>query len=307
MVNLFLVFIYRLKLGYTQKSFLVIPFGDIELLMTSERFKFKRLIKPIIPESRVDGVVTDPCFGRLPGEWERFLVLCVLKRIPVFELMNFNEVFIGKVNLDHLTNNDHGVLAPSKIMMDIKQLIDILFIILILPVIIPLILMITLCIRVDSPGGALFIQKRVGYMGKPFNMVKFRTMVVDHGGSIFTEADESHRITKVGKIIRKFRLDELPQFWNILRGEMSLIGPRPESIELARWYEKEIPFFEIRHIVRPGISGWAQVKHGYAAGLDEMKEKIAYDLYYIKHFSPWLDMLILHKTIKTVISGFGSR
>ena len=147
----------------------------------------------------------------------------------------------------------------------------------------------------------------MGLGGRHFKMVKFRSMTVDHGGSHFTEKDESHRITRVGKIIRKYRLDELPQFWNVLIGEMSLIGPRPESAELAKWYQKEVPFFMYRHVVRPGISGWAQVMQGYAAGVDEMKDKLAYDFYYIKHFSFWLDLLIVFRTIRVIFSGFGAK
>jgi hypothetical protein len=293
--------------SYKQSLYFVIPLGDAQLLKTSDRFKFINLTRPLLPNSKLDGVVADLHSGVLNAEWERFLAQCALKRIPVLNSMHLNEAISGKVSLDHLSENEFGELAPSVMHMNIKMLSDILFLILISPVILPLMLLIALWIRADSPGGALFIQERMGYKGEPFKMVKFRTMVVDHAGSHFTEADESHRITRVGKIIRKLRLDELPQFWNVLRGEMSLIGPRPESMALARWYEMEVPFFNYRHVLRPGISGWAQVKQGYAAGVDEMKEKVAYDFYYIKHFSVWLDMLIWHKTIRTVLTGFGSR
>ena len=115
------------------------------------------------------------------------------------------------------------------------------------------------------------------------------------------------RITKVGKFIRKFRIDELPQIFNILIGQMSFIGPRPESLELSMWYELDVPFFSYRHVVRPGISGWAQVEQGYAAEVDGMNVKLEYDFYYIKHFSFWLDTLITFKTIKTILTGFGAR
>ena len=151
------------------------------------------------------------------------------------------------------------------------------------------------------------MQPRMGFNGRWFDVIKFRSMNVNQQGSHFTEVDEDHRITKVGQFIRRYRLDELPQFWNVLKGEMSLIGPRPESAELARWYDQEVPFFAYRHVVRPGISGWAQVMHGYAAGVDDMKDKLAYDFYYIKHFSLWLDLLIWYKTIRTVLTGFGAR
>ena len=191
--------------------------------------------------------------------------------------------------------------------MSTKRLIDLLFLILVSPIAVPLMLVIAFWIMLDSEGGPFYIQERMGLGGKYFKVVKFRSMTVDHSGSHYTEKDESYRITRVGKFIRKYRLDELPQFWNVLKGEMSLIGPRPESAKLAEWYQKEVPFFMYRHVVRPGISGWAQVMHGYAAGVDEMKDKLAFDLYYIKHFSLWLDLLIWYKTIKTVVTGFGSR
>ena len=303
----FLATLHVIKRNHKQKRFLAIPLGETLNLKNSDHYKFKRLTKPVLPKAYIDGVVADLHSGVLTAEWERFLAHCALKRIPIYNVMQLNETITGMVSIKHLSKNDFGVLAPSMLRMNIKQLFDILFILMVSPVILPLTLLIALWIRLDSPGGALYIQERVGFNGRLFRVFKFRSMVVDHGGSDFTEADESHRITKVGKLIRKYRLDELPQFWNILRGEMSLIGPRPESLALARWYELEVPFFQYRHVVRPGISGWAQVKQGYAAGVDEMRGKVAYDFYYIKHFSAWLDMLIWYKTIKTVFTGFGSR
>jgi lipopolysaccharide/colanic/teichoic acid biosynthesis glycosyltransferase len=119
--------------------------------------------------------------------------------------------------------------------------------------------------------------------------------------------DGDPRITKVGKVLRRFRIDELPQIFNILKGEMSWIGPRPEPEILTHWFTAELPFYRYRHVVRPGISGWAQVNQGYVSGLDGIGEKLQYDFYYIKYFSPWLDILILFRTIKTMLTGFGSR
>jgi lipopolysaccharide/colanic/teichoic acid biosynthesis glycosyltransferase len=121
------------------------------------------------------------------------------------------------------------------------------------------------------------------------------------------EYRNKQKITRVGYFLRKYRFDELPQFWNVLSGEMSLIGPRPEELSLALWYEREIPFFSYRYLVRPGISGWAQVMHGHVIGIDETKDKLSYDFYYINNFSLWLDFLIIYKTLGTILSGFGSR
>ena len=114
-------------------------------------------------------------------------------------------------------------------------------------------------------------------------------------------------MTRIGRFLRRTRIDELPQIWNILRGEMSWIGPRPEALALSEWYETELPFYVYRHIVRPGISGWAQVNQGHVAQLDQVFEKLHYDFYYIKNFSAWLDLVILAKTLRTIMSGFGAK
>ena len=119
--------------------------------------------------------------------------------------------------------------------------------------------------------------------------------------------DGDDRITRVGAFLRRSRLDELPQIINILKGEMSWIGPRPEAAVLSTWYTGEIPFYRYRHVVKPGISGWAQVNQGHVAGVDEVHRKLQYDFYYIKYFSPWLDSLIVFSTIRTMLTGFGSR
>jgi len=115
------------------------------------------------------------------------------------------------------------------------------------------------------------------------------------------------RVTRVGTVIRKFRLDELPQFWNILVGDMSLIGPRPEQVGFVEQFERDIPYYSYRHLVRPGVTGWAQVNHGYAADHEETRKKLEHDLYYVKHFSFWLDLLIAFKTVGTIFTGFGAR
>ena len=143
-------------------------------------------------------------------------------------------------------------------------------------------------------------------------MYKFRTMRPD-AGEVRTELDsfitqkDDQRITRVGRFLRRTRIDELPQVINILRGQMSWIGPRPEAAKLSEWYVEEIPFYRYRHVVRPGITGWAQVNQGHVAEIAEIKRKLQFDFYYIRNFSLWLDILILVKTIKTVVTGFGSK
>lgn len=303
----FMATFYVLKRGAHTLRLFCVPSGSVSTLKTTALIKFKPLHQPSLPKTKFDGVVVDFRDETLSVEWERFLSDCALKKIKIYNYIQLKESITGQVNVNHLAENNFGDLSPSEFVIASKRLIDFFFLVLVSPVIIPVILMIAIWIMLDSEGGPFYIQDRMGLGGRYFRMVKFRSMTVDHGGSHFTEEKESHRITRVGRIIRKYRLDELPQFWNVLKGEMSLIGPRPESAELAKWYEKAVPFFMYRHVVRPGISGWAQVMHGYAAGVDEMKDKIAFDLYYIKHFSLWLDLLIWYKTIKTVVTGFGSR
>jgi lipopolysaccharide/colanic/teichoic acid biosynthesis glycosyltransferase len=160
----------------------------------------------------------------------------------------------------------------------------------------------------DSAGPVLFWQERVGLSGIPFRMYKFRSMRVEaeEEGASFARKKDS-RITRVGSVIRRFRLDELPQFLNILMGEMSMIGPRPEQVCFARQFETEIPFYPYRHLVRPGITGWAQVNHGYATGSGEARDKLEFDLFYMKHISLSMDMLICLKTMRTILTGFGAR
>ena len=285
----------------------LVPLGEALSFSDTGQYIFTTLKKPQIQADQMDGVVADMHSDVLTPEWERFLSNCALEGIPVYNAMQLKEAITGKVNVKHLIANNFGDLSPSFFHQNFKRVIDIVFLVIAAPMIVPVMFMLAVWISLDSPGGPFFIQPRMGLGGKWFNVVKFRSMYINHEGSHFTQEGEDHRITKVGKIIRKYRLDELPQFWNVLKGEMSLIGPRPESVELAKWYDEEVPFFAYRHVVRPGISGWAQVMHGYAAGVDDMKDKLAYDFYYIKHFSLWLDLLIWYKTIRTVLTGFGSR
>jgi sugar transferase (PEP-CTERM system associated) len=175
-------------------------------------------------------------------------------------------------------------------------------------VFLPLLPFLALAIRLSSPGPALIRQTRVGLHGRPFSMLKFRTMRLhaEPDTAIWTEKNDP-RVTPLGGFLRKAHFDEIPQFWNVLRGEMGIVGPRPERPEFVQWLAKEIPFYELRHIVRPGITGWAQIRYQYGASLEETKRKLEYDLYYIKHLSIGLYLLILFETIKTSLLGRGSQ
>lgn len=244
--------------------------------------------------------------AELSDEWLKFLTDCALKQIPVYHSNRLLEILTGRVKIDHLTENELGSLLPSKNYQIIKRFLEIFLILISLPVTLPIMLITALLIAVESRGGVFFIQKRVGQGNQLFNMYKFRSMYVDTANDK-TTTDNDERITRVGKFIRKTRIDELPQFYNVLRGEMSLIGPRAEFDKFVKDYEKEIPFYSYRHIVKPGISGWAQVEQGYNFGVEASKEKLEYDFYYIKNYSFSLDLLILFKTIQTMLTGFGAK
>ena len=170
----------------------------------------------------------------------------------------------------------------------------------------PLLALIALAIKLDSRGPVLFVQERVGKHARTFKLIKFRTMhPTTHAASQWVR-DNNHRVTRVGKCLRKFRFDELPQFINILRGDLNLVGPRPHPVSNFDLFLKEIPYYALRSVVRPGVTGWAQIRYGYANDLSEETEKMRYDLYFIKHLSLWLDLRILIDTVKTVLFARGS-
>jgi exopolysaccharide biosynthesis polyprenyl glycosylphosphotransferase len=170
----------------------------------------------------------------------------------------------------------------------------------------PLCAMIALAVRLDSPGPLLFRQARVGVGGRHFVLFKFRTMHPTDTETTLWVKDNTERITRVGKWLRKFRLDELPQFVNILRGDMNLVGPRPHPVDNFELLAERAPFYSLRAVVRPGVTGWAQIRFGYANTLEEEIEKVCYDLFYIKHLSVWFDLWILVDTVKIVLFGRGA-
>ena len=223
-------------------------------------------------------------------------------------MKQISESITGRVQIEHLAENEIGTLLPSRVYSGFKRVIDVVAVLLTFPVTLPVMALTAIAVKLDSPGPILFIQNRVGQGNKTYKIYKFRSMCVDSekdGAKLAQSGDL--RVTKVGKIIRKTRLDELPQFFNVLKGEMSLIGPRPEQRAFVEKFEDEIPFYIYRHVVKPGITGWAQVIQGYASDADDTRIKIQHDFYYIKHFSLWLDILIVFKTLKTILTGFGAK
>lgn len=247
----------------------------------------------------------------IPAEWDRALADCALAGIPVYHTKHLAESLTGMVQLEHLSENSFGTLAPVSAFMTFKHVLDWILAATIGLILAPLLVLLAIAIRLDSPGTAIFRQARIGYRGKPFTVYKFRTMVSAKAGMSALDAaktqTEDKRITRIGAFLRRSRIDELPQIANILKGEMSWIGPRPEAQVLSKWYEGEIPFYRYRHIVRPGLTGWAQVNQGHVAEVEDVRTKLNYDFYYIKNYSPWIDLLIVAKTIQTILNGFGAK
>jgi sugar transferase (PEP-CTERM system associated) len=178
-----------------------------------------------------------------------------------------------------------------------------------LVVVSPLLPVISLLIKLTSPGPVLYRQKRIGKNGSVFTCYKFRTMGAGAEADIGPTwaSDDDPRITRVGRWLRRMRLDEIPQLWNVLRSDMGFVGPRPERPEFVAWLSREIPYYHLRHIIRPGITGWAQIRYQYGASPEESKEKLKYDLYYLKHLSLSLDLMIVLESVKIVLLGRGAR
>ncbi len=237
------------------------------------------------------------------------LYQCLPLKIHFSDLPSFYEKILGKVPissigeiwfLENLTESQKNFYEAAKRILDmVGSLICGIISLFFYPFII-------LAIKMDSRGPIFYTQRRIGLDGEIFKVIKFRTMIeaAEKDGVKWAQ-DQDHRITKIGKFLRKSRLDELPQLWNILIGQMSFIGPRPERIEFVQQLEKEIPYYQIRHIVRPGLTGWAQVNFHYGASVEDSIEKLQYELYYIKHRSFILDASIILRTIKIVLAASG--
>lgn len=256
---------------------------------------------------RYDAVVAD--FNELNGESERFITQCALNEIAVYDARAMYEAITGRVRLNRMTDNNLGSLLPTNPYKFFKTCFDGLMILVLSPLILALGVITAILIRLDSRGPIFYTQVRVGKGNQPFVIYKFRSMHVESGEqdpARFAQVDDL-RITRVGRIIRKIRLDELPQLFNVLKGDMAIIGPRPEQPEFVEQFDAYLPFYSYRHVIKPGITGWAQVHQGYAATADETQAKIEYDFYYIKHASVYLDIYILLLTARTIITGFGAR
>jgi lipopolysaccharide/colanic/teichoic acid biosynthesis glycosyltransferase len=293
----------RLRIG-------VVPAGQVEHLFRIPDVEWIELSTEADKNAAYEGIVAD-LRADIPDEWERFLADRALAGTLVMHVKQMEESLTGRVAIEHLSENNLGSLIPGIVYAKVKRLSDFAIAFAAVPLLAPLMLLVAVAIRLDSKGPIFFRQERMGYRGQRFRMFKFRTMRHGHGGSDAREEamtrDDDDRVTRIGRTLRRYRIDELPQILNILKGEMSWIGPRPEAVPLSLWYEDELPFYRYRHIVRPGITGWAQVRQGHVADVGDVLWKLQYDFYYIKNFSFWLDLLIIAGTVRTVLGGYGAR
>ncbi len=240
------------------------------------------------------------------------LLRCRVDGIEVMEGVSFYEMLTGKLIVEQI---NPGWLIFSQGFRKswgrrfFKRTWDIILSLIMLVLLLPLIILTALLIKLDSKGPVIFSQERVGQDRKPYRVYKFRSMVTDAeamSGPVWAQ-DDDPRVTRVGKVIRKLRIDELPQLWNVLKGDMSFVGPRPERDHFVNQLEMEIPYYGERFSVKPGITGWAQVSYGYGASVEDAIEKLNYDLFYIKNLSIFMDIMIIMRTVKIVLFGKGAR
>lgn len=319
------VLVYFLVKRMVKIKYAIVPGGNARDLAAMTSAHWTVLGSPEEYKTSFGSVVVDLRHNHQP-EWERFVADCALRGVPVYHTKQVKESLTGKVEIEHLSENMFGSLLPNLIYLRLKLTIDVIVAILVLPFVLAILAIAGTAILLTSGRPIFFKQKRMGFRGSEFTVYKLRTMQnacpsKDSSDSLpeqqerqdtigrdyaMTQSDDK-RITRLGAFLRKYRIDELPQIFNILKGDMSWIGPRPEAVVLSEWYENELPFYHYRHIVRPGISGWAQVNQGHVAEVDQVGEKLHYDFFYIKNLSAWLDFLIVLKTLRIISSGFGAK
>ena len=267
-------------------------------------------VEQIVAQEKIDRVILSLAERRGMMPVKQLLDL-KFAGVGVEDAHSVHERISGRIFLEHLSPSwlilSEG-FRKSWLLMLCKRASDIFVSLIVLILALPLMLLASAAIWIEDGRPFLFTQQRVGLRGKEFNILKFRSMYrnAEANGPVWASTDD-RRVTHVGRIIRQFRIDELPQLVNVLRGEMSLVGPRPERPMFCNMLQEAIPFFSHRHTVRPGITGWAQVKYHYGGSIEEAKTKLEYDLFYIKHLSILLDLVILFETAKVMLSGRGAK
>lgn len=233
--------------------------------------------------------------------------------VHIIDISDFLERETGRIDLDTVRPSSlifsDGFSSGRELSMVLKRGFDLLLSALLLTISAPIIAITAILVKLDSPGPAFYRQVRVGRHGETFEILKLRSMRQDAeaGGTAIWAQKGDPRVTRIGRIIRLIRVDELPQMWTVLKGDMSFVGPRPERPEFVEELEKEIPFYGERHMVKPGITGWAQINYPYGASLEDARHKLEYDLYYTKNYSPFLDVLIILQTLRVLLWAEGAR
>ena len=261
-------------------------------------------------QDEAEGLVVDST-RRLHAELIRDLIMVRLAGVHVLNYAEFFEEHFSLIPILDAQGlwpifSEGFALQPGRVNWRIKRALDFTFATLVFIAVSPIVVLLMVLVWITSPGPALFVQERIGLAGKKFKLFKLRTMIVhapDVGQRWTAKQDE--RITPIGRVLRRYRLDEFPQLINVIRGEMSLVGPRPEQPDIVSELEAEIPFYDVRHIVKPGISGWAQVNYPYGSSVSDARRKLEYDLYYMKHYSFFLDLYVVVRTLHVVVSSGG--
>jgi sugar transferase (PEP-CTERM system associated) len=246
--------------------------------------------------------------GQLPTD--ELLKLSLAGIVSIEEGASFSERVTGRVSLNMLRPSwliFSGRGRQARISGITRSVVHRLVALIGAILSLPIVLVTAVLIKLDSAGPVFYRQERVGQNGRPFTLVKFRSMRVDaeEAGPVWASKDDD-RVTRLGRIIRKIRVDEIPQFWNILRGEMNFVGPRPERSHFVKQLADEIPYYEQRHLIPPGLTGWAQIKYAYGSSIEDARQKLQYDLYYVKNQSLILDAIVLFETIKIILFGRGA-
>jgi exopolysaccharide biosynthesis polyprenyl glycosylphosphotransferase len=283
--------------------------GDLPYPVLGPLERLDKIIDDVKPDRLI--VALTERRGRMPLTQ---LLECGARGILVEDGLRTYEYFTGKLPIESLTPSFlifSGAFRKSRLQMGLRRVSSFLLAAIGLLLSVPLMALIAAAIAVDSRGPVFYVDRRAGRGGRPFNLVKFRTMHPLPPGETPTasvwDRDDELRVTRVGRFIRKLRLDELPQFWNVVKGDMDLVGPRPEILANVQTMSEEIPYYGLRHSVRPGLTGWAQTRFGYSVSLEQVTEKIRYDLFYIKQMSLWLDLRILVDTVKIMLFGRGAK
>lgn len=293
-------------------GFVVGPNETQVVVSSHEILKANRPLSDLARDLRVDEIVVALSERRGGSMPLRELLDCKLSGVRVLDTSTHFEKSLAQIRIDHVHAGalifgegfNQGWLRTS-----VKRVFDVVCALILLVVGAPVMLLTALAIKLESRGPVFYRQERTGFNGRPFEVVKFRSMRCDAEGDgkpRWAKANDD-RVTRVGRVIRKLRIDEMPQLFNVLRGEMSLVGPRPERPYFVEQLTQQVPFYAVRHSMKPGVTGWAQVRYHYGESVEDAKRKLEYDLYYVKNHSLFLDLVIILETIAVVLTARGSR